>query len=268
MNKEEFDQLFDKAFDESVQKHPFTPSPELSWERLQKQLAKRKRRKSQLRALPYVAASFLLGAFLFGTPTASNAFQPLFQAVVTIKDDVVRIVFGQPNSSKTVPKTPPPPGYIETNSTTHSNEGDLSAVTKFDRFTYSTWEEASQYMDFRTPTITYIADGYQLHDISAYFNVNQSTSIAVITYTDKEGIVYTITFKRLMENSVFQSGGGSSVHVETLKMGTMDTYIFTTNDGYIAQEFLIDDIHISVSGPLSREETLIISKEIIESMTK
>lgn len=274
MNKEEFDRLFDQAFEESVQNHNFTPDAGPSWEKLQLQLAKKRRRKSQLRALPYVAASFILGAFLFGTPTASNAFQPLFQAVVTIKDDVVRIMFGEDNTSKTVPKTPPPPGYNP------AADNDVSTQQKTDNKTdreyysnnpqdsymwFSTLEEASNNIDFPIPAITYIAEGYQLYEVGVFLN-NQIPQGVTVVYTDADGINYTIGFIRLLEKSVMTSGGGPTIKMDTLKIGTTETYIFTTNDGYIAQEFLIDDIHVSISGPLSKEETTTISKEVIEKM--
>ncbi|RJE85088.1 DUF4367 domain-containing protein [Paenibacillus sp. 1011MAR3C5] len=270
MNKEEFDKLFDQAFEESVQNHKFTPDAGPSWEKLQLQLAKKKRRKSQLRALPYIAASFLLGAFLFGTPTASNAFQPLFKAVVTIKDDVVRIMFGENNASKTVPKTPPPP---EDSSIVEYDDSNVVAVDEHylssnpQDLRFTTLEEASEKTNFPIPAITYIAKGYQLQEVIVFQN-QEISRMAAISYTDDEGIAYTIILQRLLENSAFTSGGGPNIKMETLKIGTTETYIFSTNDGYIAQEFLIDDIHVSVSGPLSPEETLIISKEIIKNMTK
>ncbi|MFF2886239.1 hypothetical protein [Paenibacillus sp. NPDC057967] len=276
MNKEEFDKLFDQAFEESVQSHNFTPDAGPSWEKLQQQLAKKKRRRSQLRALPYVAASFLLGAFLFGTPTASNAFQPLFKAVVTIKDDVVRIMFGEDHASKTVPKTPPPPDYNPATgndvSTQHKTDNNTDREYYSDNpqdsyMWFSTLEEASDNIDFPIPAITYIAEGYQLYEVGVFLN-NQIPLGVTVVYTDADGINYTIGFLRLLENSVMTSGGGPTIKMDTLKIGTTETYIFTTNDGYIAQEFLIDDIHVSISGPLSKEEATTISKEVIEKMPK
>jgi len=269
VNKEEFDKLFDQAFEESVQNHNFTPDAGPSWEKLQSQLAKKKRRKSQLRALPYIAASFILGAFLFGTPTASNAFQPLFQAVVTIKDDVVRIVFGEKNTNNVVPKTPPPPGddnvFIQE---TVPSDGS-SAVFESKRVNYKTWEEAAPFLDFHVPEIHYIAEGFQLMDVNLIYDQVDSPSprVAVITYINDEGFVYSITFQRILPGTFYKIGGGAGIDVETLEIGNIKNYITTTKDGTVAQEFVIDDIRVSIIGPLSHEEARLISEEIINGMT-
>lgn len=269
VNKEEFDRLFDQAFEESVQNHNFTPDAGPSWEKLQLQLAKKRRRKSQLRALPYVAASFILGAFLFGTPTASNAFQPLFQAVVTIKDDVVRIVFGEKSTSKVVPKTPPPPE--EDNVIIHKTVPLDGSSDTFETMSvkYETWEEAMPYLDFHVPEVHYIAEGFHLMDVNLNYDQVDSPSprVATITYINDEGFVYHITFQKILPGTFYKIGGGTGVDVKTLEIGSIKNYISTTNDGTVAQEFIIDDIRVSIIGPLSHEEARLISEEIINGMT-
>lgn len=263
MNKDEFDQLFDRVFDESVQNHKFTPDTGPSWEKVQLQLAKRRRRRSQLRALPYVAASFLLGAFLFGSPAASNAFQPLFQAVVTIKDDIVRIVIGEPGNSKVTPKTPPPPESKRSDPDNTTSSGVINGTIT--PVTYETWEEAMKALDFKVPAIQYIVEGYDLSEVNIFYD-NGRPRVTHIAYSDENGILYTINFNRIPVGAVFQSGGGPGIDIQTSRIGSIETYIFTTNDGYIAQEFMINDIHVSISGPLSHDETQKIAEELIKGM--
>lgn len=114
MNKREFDDLFDKAFDEAAKEQSFVPDSEESWKRVERRLEKKRTRKARLKLLPYIAASFVLGALIFGTPTATEAFNPFIKAVASITDDVVSIVFGAGGKKDTKALTPPPPGVSET----------------------------------------------------------------------------------------------------------------------------------------------------------
>lgn len=112
MRAEEFEAKFDHAFHESIKLTRLVPDTEESWTRLQKKLAKRynnRKRLSIFKILPYITISFLLGAFLFGTPTISNAFQ---HVATVIKQDVFGILDDKPSPKKNIiPKTSPPPDY-------------------------------------------------------------------------------------------------------------------------------------------------------------
>ncbi|WP_147384552.1 hypothetical protein [Paenibacillus sp. 1011MAR3C5] len=110
MKTEELETMFDHAFRESVTLTRFVPDTEESWTRLQKKLAKRyriRRRMGLFKVLPFIVVSFLLGAFLFGTPTVSNAFQ---QVATVIKQDIFGIS-DDTTSHNLIPKTAPPPDY-------------------------------------------------------------------------------------------------------------------------------------------------------------
>ncbi|MFF2886241.1 hypothetical protein [Paenibacillus sp. NPDC057967] len=112
MKTEELEAKFDHAFRESVKLTRFVPDTEESWTRLQKKLAKKTNSRKSIsifKVLPYFAISFLLGAFLFGTPTISDAFQ---HVATVIKQDVLGISDNEPAHKKNIiPKTAPPPDY-------------------------------------------------------------------------------------------------------------------------------------------------------------
>ncbi|REK71246.1 hypothetical protein [Paenibacillus paeoniae] len=117
MRTEEFDKNFDHAFEECVRLYHFVPDASSSWEQIQKQYSKKRhnkmKRTSMFKLFPYIAAAFILGALIFGTPTVSNAFQPFLHAVITIKDDVTRVIYGTPtkqlHKDDSIHKILPPP---------------------------------------------------------------------------------------------------------------------------------------------------------------
>lgn len=279
MKKEEFDDLFDRVFDETVQGHHFTPDPSNSWNQLQKQLAKKKRRRLQLRVLPYIAASFLLGAFIFGTPTASNAFQPLFQAVITIKDDVVRIVFGNPGTGSVRPKTPPPPeGTISSGNNKQPAENNANTSINADSGAISsekfeTWEQASKIVNFKPPVITYTIDGFTLDHVTVSYPLpNKTPDDATIIYSNVDGYAYTVSFQKLLKDMQVQSSFNTSpsegIKVSLMKVKHHDLYVMTSDDGRSGIEFIIDDLYINLIGVVTSEELIKVAEDIIDGSMK
>ncbi|WP_165867466.1 hypothetical protein [Paenibacillus pinisoli] len=110
MKREDFDARFDHALSESAKLTRLVPDHEESWIRIQKKLAQRDQmRKGNrvLKLLPYAVASFLLGAFLFGTPLASSAIHSIAAA---FKQDHAQNVNDTPTPARyVIPKTAPPP---------------------------------------------------------------------------------------------------------------------------------------------------------------
>lgn len=111
MDRETFDRLFDHAFEEAARSSELVPDPDNSWVRFEKRLAKRTRRRRRLRLVPYVVLSFMLGAFIFGTPAVTIAFQPIIESAASIRDGVVELTVGWQKPSDATPKTDAPPSY-------------------------------------------------------------------------------------------------------------------------------------------------------------
>ena len=94
MNKEDFDRVFDAAFEEAARNHLPSPDPDPSWSKIET-ILKERHAKRKFRPLPYaVAASFLIGAFILGSPTVTKAFNPFVQTIKNIQAGVVSFIFG------------------------------------------------------------------------------------------------------------------------------------------------------------------------------
>ncbi|GKU76436.1 DUF4367 domain-containing protein [Paenibacillus sp. L3-i20] len=269
MNKQEFDQLFDNAFDESVKTHEFLPDSSTSWAKVKKALDKKTRRKRTLRILPYIAAAFIFGAVIFGTPTVTNAFQPFYQAITTIKDGVINIIFGTNAPNPTKPRTAPPPDYtgnLSYDPTSNSYAGNNDEDTKYNSKEFNTWEEASPFIDFNLPDNLNIPDNYKLKYVQTLINEKtQISSITTINYRKSDDVGYFITIQKLRPNSVLKSGADTSnndVTLETVHIGDTPAYLFTTIDGTTSIEFLKIDTHVSIIGALSKEDAILIAEDL------
>lgn len=270
MNKEEFDDWFDRAFDESVKNHSFVPDSEESWMKVQRLVEKRNRRKQQLRMLPYVAASFLLGALIFGTPSATNAFEPLYKAYVSVKDGMTRIIFGSMQKSDTVPLTPPPPGFEE-NSPFGSvdpfsgGQGQAQGQGQGQDLLNKSHPLTEQpEMSFSVPSLTFIPDEYTLYElITNQFPQDIKPSELYYAYMNSEGFILSIRFTHLRPNQTISTGqADENVTVERLTIQGGEAFLFRAEDGWLGLEFLHGDIFVSIHGPVTDTEIVQIAEEI------
>lgn len=255
MNKDDFDQLFDRIFDESVKNHNFTPDSGPSWEKLQKKLKKRSRRASLLRMLPYVAASFLLGAFVFGTPAATNAFDPIHKAFISIKDGVVSIVFGSDNKHGTKPLTPPPPNHESAPLSKGSANGSNGTIeTK--QINAKTWKEAVPKLAFEAPAIEYVPEGFELENVNLYYLSDELKSdTASLTYTAGEGKNFIITLQLLEPNALHSTGSNNgNITFKTIMIDGNEAYLMATDEGTCSLEFMRGLVYISIIGFISPDE--------------
>lgn len=261
MNKEEFDDWFDRAFEESVKNHEFVPDAGASWERVRKQLEKRAKRRRQLRTLPYVAASFILGALIFGTPTATDAFKPLFQAYSTVVEGVNKIVFGSQQQSDTVPLTSPPPdfegGAAEPQKSSDGSSDDSSVQVS----------ESSENSDlaFKIPSIPYIPEEFTLN----YVETTEVTpgekkhSRIFFGYTRSDGMALSVTVMKLPPGAIHSSGGSSEgVTIKPLTVHGFEAFLYLADDGWSTLEYMQNDLYVKISGPINEETIIRIADEM------
>lgn len=268
MNKEEFDDWFDRAFDESVKNHSFVPDSEASWLKVQRLLERRNRRKRQLRMLPYIAASFLLGAFIFGTPSATNAFEPLYKAYVSVKDGVTRVIFGSMQESDTVPLTPPPPDFDDSSS--------YEAVDQFvggqgpaqgqgvDLLNKSHPLTEQPEMSFPVPSIPFIPDEFTLYELTTnQFPQDEKPSELRYAYLNGDGFALSISFTHLRPNQTISTGrADDNVSVERMTIQGSEAFLFRAEDGWTFLEFLHGDLYVKISGPITNAEIVRIAEEM------
>ncbi|MFD0958201.1 DUF4367 domain-containing protein [Paenibacillus chungangensis] len=259
MNKDEFERWFDTALQETAKKQEFVPSSDQSWMRLQAQLQRKSKRKFQLKILPYVAASFLLGAIIFGTPTVSNAFDPIYKAIVSIKDEAIKIIFGS-EDNKVIPQTSPPPeeGAEEV------NDGGGKENTEFGQEEYDSWEEASKAISFNIPSIAYTPEDYKLETIFTFSNGSKKETIAALfKYMNANQQIIKVTIRKLTEQEQIASDSKQADKAfERITINNSEAILFSEEGGLHSIEFPLKDMYIIISGEISRHELIQIAQEI------
>lgn len=264
MNKEEFDEWFDRAFDESVKGHSFVPDSEASWERMQQLVKKRNRRRRQLRTLPYIVASFMLGALIFGTPAATTAFKPIYEAYVTVKDGVTRIVFGSMQKTDTVPLTPPPPGHEEDNRTysppTANTGGEQ--ISQLQTKSYEPTEQPE--VSFPVPSLPFIPDGFTLTEVLTHqYFINEKPSDLHYTYTNNDGYILSINFTKMRPNQIISTGSADEgVTIKRITIQSREAFLSIAEDGWSGLEFVYGDIFVRINGPITDTDIKRIAEEM------
>ncbi|BBH22454.1 hypothetical protein Back11_37990 [Paenibacillus baekrokdamisoli] len=258
MNKDEFDRMFDDAFDEASNNYVTVPDSTASWKRVEDVVRRRQKRLQRLKVLPYVAASFLLGAFIFGTPTVTKAFTPFFHTIKSIQIDVVSLIFGSKDKADTEPKTSAPGDSGSTSEGSDMYNGEMIERQ------YNTWEEASKQVAFAPISINYVPKELKQTDITLYFRQTQERAgKAVLLYDNNASQRLMITIRVLDKNETLTSNNTKkSGTVETIKINSNEAYLFIANDNRVSLEYMTVNMYVSISGSLSKEEMIKVAKNI------
>jgi hypothetical protein len=257
MNKSQFDELFDTAFEQSASNHEFIPDPEESWGKVENLLKHRSRRNNIFKMLPFAATSFLLGAILFGLPVMTNAISPFFHTIKTIEKSLVRFVFGSELDTTTKPKTAPPPDQPN-NEGQDVNSGDTVQQS------FSSWEAAAKYVAFSLPRINYVPEEFKLNNIlNIYPHGTGKATTVVLMYIGTEN-QYTIAIRLLGKGEKLTSGyREGDGEFKTIKINNIDAYLFLTNDGSSSIEYMVGGLYISIIGNLNKTEIVRVADNIV-----
>lgn len=117
MKPEQFDELFDHAFDQAASKFSTEDNPlhQPAWQQLQRPMRKRRFnsfKRNKVLFASSIAAFILFGSILFGLPLFSNALDPVKSFMTNSKDQINQWWNeDEDNNDGTEPgyKTPPPP---------------------------------------------------------------------------------------------------------------------------------------------------------------
>ncbi|PYI50933.1 DUF4367 domain-containing protein [Paenibacillus flagellatus] len=258
MNKDEFDRLFDTAFEEAVKKQLPVANPEPSWQRLEPKLKARRSHKRFL-LLPYVvAASFLIGAFIVGSPTATKAFSPFFQTIKQIQSGVVSFIFGNDAEPTGKARTAPPPD------SPLENEGKSIDSGVLQEQHYETWEEAGDHLLFPAPKIGYIPPAFILNDILVFSKGGENAKKAVLIYRDPNaGKSFMITIRMLEKNETVTSGFDKDAgDYKKVNVKGQNGFLFLTKDGRSSLDYMTGNILISISGGLAEDDIIKVADNI------
>lgn len=256
MNREPFDRLFDQAFEEAARHSDFIPDPEPSWILIEKKLAKRARRRRRLRLVPYIVLSFMFGAFIFGTPAVTTAFQPIIETVVVIRDGVAELIVGRQKPADTIPKTAPPPGHVEMQNNPAQGD-DRYYGGSMTRQRHETLAEAIEILAFDPPDIRYVGDTFELAELLTYRQRDADKDEQLWLRYDKAGGEehYTIRVSLFHPGSLMKiSSDHTGVATETIAINQYEAYLQVTSEGYAHLQYFVDNLYIAITGLLTREE--------------
>lgn len=259
-----FDELFDAALSEAAKKHEFVPDPEQSWLKVERKLKRQSQNRARLRAIPYIAISFVLGALIFGTPAVSTAFNlPFVKSILSIKDDVAHIVFGNDEGAeKSKAKTPPPPGFsVET-----PQVGEDVESIVYQQRSLKSWAEASKQAAFETPNIEFVPAGYKLDEVIGFFHPSgkEKANRLVFFYSGSGEGNYRIAFTPFRPNEKLSSSYRiEDGTLETILINNKDAYLFVGKDGTTSIEYIMGStIFTMILGNLSKEEIVKVAENI------
>lgn len=260
MKKDQFDELFDTTFEETIKNHEFVPDSEASWQKVEYQLNRRLKSQNRFKALPFVAASFVLGAVLFGTPVVTSAFTPFYHTIKSIQQGMVSFIFGSDEGHSTKPKTLPPPDQPQSSSQSGQDvkNGDTSQKD------FGSWEEASKFVSFQPPKIKFVPDGFKLSKVLNFFPHGRgNATTAILLYSGPENMNFTITLRQIEKGEKLASGyQEDSGTFQNIKINNNDAYLFLAKDGTTSVEYMVGGMYISVIGNVNKEQTIQIASNI------
>jgi hypothetical protein len=260
VSTEEFDRHFDAVFEQAVQNHLPAPDPNPSWDKVERQLGNRARRRTLYKLVPSVVASFILGAVVFGTPAVTQAFNPLVQTIKNISSDVVSVMFGKqsPVADSIKAKTAPPPGVV-------GNEGHVISTNTSVQKHYKTWEEASQLVTFSPFKIKYVAKDFSLSDVLLLFDSGvEKAHTAVVSFSNPSTQkTYMIRLRLQQKNEVDTEDYDRTLgNLEEVKINGQPAYLFILKDGRGSLDYLRDNVLVNISGKLTKEEYIKVGQNI------
>jgi len=261
MNKDEFEQRFDEALEQAARSTSLAPDPTSSWLKLQQRLSRIRRRKKRLAMLPYLAGSFLLGAFLFGSPLVATAFTPLYQKIVSIQDGVVSLIFRSDVDMGVTPATSPPP---DGGTSVRTANAVVHAPVE-----YASWEAAAHHTLFEWLKLGQITEEvFRSEHTSLIFSDDSGkASTAILSYTDDQDRRFRIRITVMQQRQVITSPvpqQNSRLEMVQLANGN-DAFLVVMDDGRASLEYLHGNLFISISGTLSEKQLIGIANTINSS---
>jgi hypothetical protein len=227
MNKDEFDRLFDEAFDKVTTIEPDSNISDHrpSWKRVKKRI-----RKEQI----------------FGNVSVTKAFNPLYQTLKELPGEISTLFFGNQDKTDSGAKTKPPAG-----GKAESQDLNIGQTTKIS----VTLEEARGKVKFTLPSFGYIPTGYELKKTELFLLPGEELSEKIrFTFKDQSN-TFWVTLSQLADNTTVGSGA-SKAHIEEVQLKYGKGYLTVSDDGGSKLEFLKGNIYIIILGKLEKDDLM------------
>ncbi|WP_027087564.1 DUF4367 domain-containing protein [Cohnella panacarvi] len=252
MNKQEFERLYEAAFEAAARSGSPQPSTDYrpSWEKLQTKLGRydsSRRRRARVGKFAILASALLLGAFLFGNTSNVRAIPPVFSTLYESSAGVLSYFFGRAeDQNPSQAKTPPPPDAMQSG----------SAGQPVSRMIVTDAAQADGLLSFPSPTFRYIPDGYRLNNVQvSYYGDKTRADSAVYLYLNQDGNQIAFSFVKLEDRtSLTASEGRKGVKVEQVELGDGPGVLYAADNGSTRLETVVGSLHVSLSGILPPDQ--------------
>jgi len=264
VSEERFGNHLDDILKEAAQKaHDDITVPPLShesWFKVKQKLKTRSRRKlwvRRMKMVTLVAASMMLGAFLFGGPAGTNASTAIVKIVKQWQGRMLTMFYGEAATTSTGAKTPPPP--------------DAESAAAFDGGSFGTsrsekvsLEEAGHKTAFHLYVPETLPAGYTLDNVEVYWNGGAvEANTALIRYKDAGGRTFRIFQQMLMPNTMVSSSvnpAAGTVSDVTIRGKEASLVVFA--DGRTKLEWVVGGIWIQIIGDLNQDDILTVANSL------
>ena len=260
MNKTEFNQRFDAAFEAASRDGSSQPCPDYrpSWDKLQKKLIGRqraRRTRSKLSKLAVIAATLMLGAFIFGNTMTVRAIPPIMSTLYESSTGVLTYFFGRAEDkdpSKAI--TAPPPDVAQS--------GD--AGQPIARTIETDAEGARELLSFPAPVFSYLPEGYTLDKVQVqYFGDRERADLAAFLYYNKDGNAIVFSFTKLAgQTGLGENKAKEGIEVRKVELKDSTGVLVTARNGSTRLETIVNGLLISMSGIVPADQVLRIYDEM------
>jgi hypothetical protein len=253
MNNAQFDRLFDAAFEAADRpgSDNLTVDHRPSWQRMQKRLNSRRRKRrmsSTLSKLAIVAASLVLGAFLFGNDRAVKAIEPIYATIKEYPSGLMNLIFGrEEGDASSQAKTAPPPAHLEGLSYERLNDSTLAATV--------TEAQAGKLLSFRTPAFGYLPDSFSFENALLIFHDGKERAdYAIFQFVSERGENLAVIMQRVDPNTgLGAKNTPEGVSAQSLQLSEGPAILMTASDESSTLETIRNDIRFSISGKFTHE---------------
>lgn len=271
MNKEQFDQWFDSAFEESVRESSqhSIPEADASWQRIRQQLNLQRTRKLRRRRWQMtltIAASLCIGAFIFGSPQLTKAIEPIKAMFAQFSDEMVGIFYGEREQRED--PLAPPPGAEQPSSSWGTTQpfAPIPLPESESILTRSaTLEEAIQLSEFPVYTPKHVKEDYELTGVD--LTIGQQGEVILVNFTyerEDQKDVYLVNQSLLHPDSLMNFYKDGDEAVSDITIGQTHGKLFEGKRNMLV--LFHQDTLIMIRGELTVEEIQQIAVSMIQPM--
>ncbi|KOP68724.1 Tat pathway signal protein [Bacillus sp. FJAT-18019] len=264
-----FDEAFEEAFDRAASRSSLPTNNESkrqSWQQVKLQIERSNKKKQRLRRFHLsgvIAASMMLGAFVFSQPSITQAVSPIYQQIVDWGDGITGQIFGKKepvDTSKAL--TAPPPDLAPSSGQESTDQVPEAVIVESNDVPFTDTDESltesQKRVLFKIPEIGYTPEGFEFHEATGIAESEQAPLLDLhLQYKNADEKFFYID---LIDTSADRaiSMGGEVIETLTLQSGAK-AYLTETNLRFMHDN---DSILVNISGFFSKDEFVKIANSI------